>query len=99
MKFHRFDEQAAYESTFSGVVWQDGLPFMNGPQGQIPVTIAAAERYSRERENAFGQGYRDLDSVLQNLKENAYWSAISFLEKLKASGHEALLPDPDEEAI
>ena len=96
MKFHRFDEQAAYESTFSGVVWEDGLPFINGPQGRIPVTISAAERYNRERENAFGQGYRDLDSVLQNLKENAYWSAIKVIEGLKASGHEALLPDLDE---
>ena len=99
MKFHRFDEQAAYESTFSGVVWQDGLPFMNGPQGRIPVTIAAAERYSREREDALGGGYHNVDLVLQHIKEDAYWRAMKVIEELKASGHKALLPDLDDEAI
>ena len=97
MRFHRFDEQAAYESTFGGVVWHEGLPYMDGPQGRIPVTIAQAERYSREREDAFGKGYHNVDMVLQNVKENAYWQAVKVIEDLTAKGHGALVPVSNED--
>ena len=96
MKFHRFDEDAAYESTFKGVAWVDGLPYMDGPKGRIPVTVAAAERYNREREDAFRGGYRDLDMVLQHIKEDCYWKAVKVIEDLTAKGYETLLPVSDE---
>ena len=100
MDFHRFDEQAAYESTFGGLVWVEAKPYMDGPQGRIPVTLAAAERYCRERENAFGGGYHDPSLVLQNVKETAYWSAVKVIEDLTAKGHGALLPvNNEDEAI
>ena len=91
MDYHRFDEDAAYASTFKGVVVVENRPYMEGPLGLIPVTIRAVERYRREYDDAFNQGYRDLDSVLNNITQTAYWNAVKVINALKADGYGDLL--------
>lgn len=91
-KYHRFDEEAAYRDTFKGVVWRDDKPYMDGPRGLIPVTLGAVSRHCRERDDAHNQGYHDLDSVLQHLREDAYWNALKVIEGLKADGYAGLIP-------
>ena len=91
MDYHRFDEDAAYRSTFRGVMVKDNKPYMDGPLGLIPVTIRATERYRRKYNDAFNQGYHDLDSVLQNITETAYWDAVKLMKALKADGYGDLL--------
>lgn len=91
-KYHRFDEEAAYRDTFRGVVWMDDRPYMDGPRGMIPVTLGAVSRHYRERDDAHNQGYHDLDMVLQNLREDAYWKAVKVVEGLRADGYGSLIP-------
>ena len=92
MDFHRFDEDAAYRSTFKGVVVVENKPYMDGPLGLVPVTIRAVERYRREYDDAYGQGYHHLDLVLQNITETAYWDAVKLIKAFKADGYGDLIP-------
>ena len=92
MDFHRCDADAAYRSTFKGVVVKDKKPYMDGPLGLVPVTIRAVERYRREYGDAFGQGYHDLDVVLNNITETAYWDAVKVIKAFKADGYGDLIP-------
>jgi len=92
-RYHRFDVEAAYRDCFRGVVRIDGLPYMDGPRGLIPVTIDAVNRYHRSCDDAYRQGYHDLDGVLQGIAEDAYWQAIKVIDGLKADGYEHLIPD------
>ena len=91
-KYHRFDEEAAYRDTFKGVVWRDDKAYMDGPRGLVPVTLGAVSRHCRERDDAYNQGYHDLDMVLQHLREDAYWNALKVIEGLKADGYGSLIP-------
>jgi hypothetical protein len=93
MDFHRFDEDSAYRSTFRGVVMHDNKPYMAGPMGLIPVTIRSVEMYRRNYADAFNQGYHDLDGVLSNITETAYWDAVKAVKTLEADGYGYLIPE------
>lgn len=95
-KYHRFDAEAAYRDTFKGVVWRDDRPYMDGPRGLIPVTLSAVNRHYRQRDDAHNQGYHDLDTVLEHIREEAYWEAVKVVDGLRVNGYGSLIPHVSE---
>lgn len=97
--YHRFDEEAAWRDTFKGVVIIDSKPWMDGPHGLVPVRRSAVQRYHRAVDDAYGQGYHDVDAVIQGITEQAYWEAIKIVSALKADGYSHLIPSLDDSEL